>query len=101
MRQLTLAVPDELAERLDRLAADQQKSVEQVVLELLADEPRAENLEARYRRFLDESRLFVQYSAEEKRRHSPVSEERLRELGAKFGAAGPVSELIIEERGER
>jgi predicted transcriptional regulator len=103
MRQLTLVVPDDLAQRLDRLAAEQQKSVEQVTLEQLASvlEATEASMDEQYERFVRESGLFVEFSEEEKRRYQPVSEQRLKELGAKLAAAGPLSEVIIEERQER
>lgn len=103
MRQITLEVPDRLAERLDRLAAKQKKSIEQVAVEQLESvaEPSAEDLKERYERFFKESGLFVEVPDEVKRRYQPMSEERLRELAAKLGAAGPLSEVIIEERGKR
>jgi len=100
MRQLTIEIPDVLAQRLAWLAAEQKKSVEQVALERLASllEPPTENLQEQYERFFKESGLFIEVPEEEKRRYQPVSEERLRELAAKLGAAGPLSEVIIEER---
>jgi hypothetical protein len=103
MLQLTLEVPDPLAQRLARRAAELKKSVEEVALELLAsaDQSPRDNLDPRYQQFLDESGLFVKFSEEEKRRYQPVSEERLKELADKIGAAGPLSEVIIEERGPR
>jgi hypothetical protein len=103
MLQLTLEVPDNLAQRLERLAEEQQKSVAQVVLEQLESSvtPSAASLKERYERFVKESGLFVDVPEEEKQRIQPISEERLRELADKLGAAGPLSEVIIEERGER
>jgi hypothetical protein len=59
------------------------------------------NLQEQYERFFKESGLFIEVSEEEKQRYQPVSEERLKELAAKLGAAGPLSEVIIEERGMR
>jgi len=101
MLQLTIEIPETLAQRLAWLATEQRKSVEQVALERLASllEPPAEALKERYDRFFKESGLFVEASEEEKRQCQPASEERLKELAAKLGAAGPLSEVIIEERG--
>jgi hypothetical protein len=48
-----------------------------------------------------ESGLFVQVPEEEKRRYQPMPEDQLEELAAKLGAAGPLSEVIIEERKSR
>jgi histone H3/H4 len=103
MRQITLELPDPLAQRLARLAAEQKKSVEQVAVDQLeaAVEPSPEDLKERYDRFIKESGLFVEVPDEVKRRYQPMSEEKLRELAAKLGAAGPLSEVIIEERGKR
>jgi hypothetical protein len=66
-----------------------------------AEEQPGESLEAKYQRLLDESGLFVKFSEEEKRRYQPISEERRKEVADKIGAAGPLSEAIIEERGSR
>lgn len=101
MQQLTIEIPELLAQRLAWLAAEQQKSVEQVALERLASlvEVPAENLQEQYARFFKESGLFIEAPEEEQRRYQPASAERLKELAAKLGAAGPLSEVIIEERG--
>lgn len=102
MTQLTLELPDALAQRLARLAADQKKSVEQVALEQLTAvlEPSPQSLDGQYEQFVTESGLFVQVPDDARRRHRPASEARLKELAAKLGAAGPLSEVIIEERGK-
>jgi len=101
MSQLKIEIPETLAQRLARLAAEQNKSIEQVALEQLTsliEQPR-ENLAEQYDRFFKESGLFAEVSEEEKRQYRPISEERLKELAAKLGAAGPLSDVIIEERG--
>jgi hypothetical protein len=101
MPRLTLEVTDAQAQRLAQLAAEQKMSVEQMVLEQLASvlEPSSQKREERYEEFL-RSGLFVEVPDEDRRRYQPVSEERLKELAAKLGAAGPLSEVIIEERGK-
>ncbi len=100
MTQLTLEMPEELVQRLAWLASEQKKSVEQVVVEQLQSllEPAAENLEAKYARFLQQSGLFIERLAEEKQHDHAVPGERLQALAAKLGAAGPLSEVIIAER---
>ena len=100
MTQLTIEIPDALARRLAWLASEQKKSVEQVAVEQLESllEPVAESLEEKYARFFQQSGLFVERLAEEKQRYQVVSEERLKELAAKLGAAGPLSEVIVAER---
>jgi hypothetical protein len=102
MTQLTLEIPEALAQHLAWLASEQKKSVEQVAAEQLASllEPAAENLEGKYARFFQQSGLFVERLAEEKSRYQAVSEARLQELAAKLGAAGPLSEVIVAERGQ-
>ena len=100
MTQLTIEIPDALARRLALLASEQKKSVEQVAVEQLESllEPATENLEEKYARFFQQSGLFAERLAEEKQRYQAVSAERLQELAAKLGAAGPLSEVIIAER---
>ena len=102
MTRLTIEIPEALARRLALLASDQKKSVEQVAAEQLAFllEPAAEHLEEKYARFFQQSGLFVERLAEEKPRYQAVSEARLKELAAKLGAAGPLSEVIVAERGQ-
>ena len=103
MTQLTLEIPDALAQRLAWLASEQKKSVEQVAveqLESLLAPPAQENLEEKYAQFFQQSGLFVERLAEEKARYQAVSEARLKELAAKLGAAGPLSKVIIAERGQ-
>src|SRR5439155_12154547 len=101
--QLTLELPDTLAQWLARRAAEQKKSPEQVALEELTAvrERFTESLDERYERFFRESGLFVEIPEEEKKRHHPLSESALKKLAAKLGAAGPLSEVIIAERGKR
>jgi hypothetical protein len=101
MIRLTIEIRDALAHRLAWLASEQNKSVEQVVVEQLESllEPTAESLEDKYERFFQQSGLFVERLAEEQQRYQAVSEERLKELAAKLGAAGPLSEVIVAERG--
>ena len=102
MTQLTLEIPDALARRLAWLASEQKKSVEQVAVEQLESllEQAAENLEKKYAQFFQRSGLFVERLAEEKPRYQAVSEARLKELAAKLGAAGPLSAVIVAERGQ-
>jgi NAD kinase len=101
MLQLTIEIPDALARRLAWLASEQNKSVEQVAVEQLGSllESAPENLEEKYQRFFQQSGLLIERLAEEKTRYQAVSEERLKELAAKLGAAGPLSEVIVAERG--
>ena len=102
MTQLTIEIPEALARRLAWLASEQNKSVEQVAVEQLESllAPAAENLEEKYARFFQQSGLFVERLAEEKPHYQAVSEARLKELAAKLGAAGPLSEVIVAERGQ-
>jgi len=66
----------------------------------LSSAPRAtENLEEKYARFFQQSGLFVERLAEEQPLDQAVSEEGLKELAEKLGAAGPLSEVIVAERG--
>jgi predicted transcriptional regulator len=101
MTRLTIEIPDNLAQRLACLASAQNKSVEQVAIEKLESlfEPAAEDLGEKYERFFQQSGLFIERVAEEKHHYQPISEERLKELAARLGAAGPLSEVIVAERG--
>ena len=103
MAQLILEISEALAQQLERMAAEQQKSTQQLAVEQLesAVAPTALTLQEKYEQFVKESGLFVEVPEEVKRRYQPVSEEELRRLAAKLGAAGPLSEVIIEERGPR
>jgi hypothetical protein len=102
MTQLTIEIPDALARRLAWLASEQKKSVEQVIVEQLESlpAPAADNLEQKYARFFQQSGLFVEQLGEGQSRYQAVSEARLKELAVKLGAAGPLSEIIIAERGQ-
>jgi hypothetical protein len=97
---LTLEISDALARRLAWLALEQNKSIEQVAVEQLESllDLAAENLEEQYARFFQQSGLFTDRLTEKKGHYQAVSEERLKELAAKLGAAGPLSEVIIAER---
>jgi predicted transcriptional regulator len=100
MTHLRIEISDALARRLAWLASEQKKSVEQVAVEQLESllEPAAESPEEKYERFFRQSGLFVERLAEEKQRYQAVSEARLKELAAKLGAAGPLSDVIVAER---
>jgi hypothetical protein len=102
MTQLTIEIPDALARRLAWLASEQKKSVEQMIVEQLESllAPAVDNLEEKYARFFQQSGLFVEQLGEEQLRYQAVSEARLKELSVKLGAAGPLSEIIIAERGQ-
>jgi predicted transcriptional regulator len=102
MTQLTIEIPDALARRLAWLASEQKKSVEQMIVEQLESllAPAVDNLEEKYARFFQQSGLFVEQLGEEQLRYQAVSEARLKELAVKLGAAGPLSEIIIAERGQ-
>jgi plasmid stability protein len=77
MVQLTLKVPEQVAEQLARRAAKENKSVEQVAVE----------------------RLSTALAFDEARKqYEPLSDEELLRLAEKAGAAGPLSEVIIAER---
>jgi hypothetical protein len=82
------------------LASEQKKSVEQVAVEQLESllAPAAESVEAKYARFFQQSGLFVERLAEKQQCYQAVSDTRLKELAAKLGAAGPLSEVIVAER---
>jgi predicted transcriptional regulator len=101
MTQLTIEIPDALAQYLAWLASEQKKSVEQVAVEQLESllASAAENLEKKYEWFFQQSGLFVERLSEERQHSQTISETQLKELAAKLGAAGPLSEVIIEERG--
>jgi hypothetical protein len=102
MPQLTIDVPEALSRQLARRAAAQGKSIEEVALEQLGSlaVPSEETPEERYERFFRESGLFRQAPEAEKQRDYPLSEAELKEVAARLGAAGPLSEVIIAERGE-
>jgi hypothetical protein len=102
MPQMTLDLPDELARWLAQVAAQQQRSPEQVAVEIMNSALQdATELHRRYQEFVKTSGLFREISEEEKRRHPPVPEEEWRAIAEKLGKAGPLSEIIIEERGPR
>lgn len=103
MQQLILQVPEPLMDKLRLWAAREQKRIEEVVLEQLATLPEGDeeaSLEARYEKFFRESGLFEEVPAEEKERYAAVSDAQRAELAQKFSIEKPLSEIIIEERGE-
>jgi hypothetical protein len=56
-----------------------------------------EYLAEKYAQFYQHSGLFVERLAEERQHYQAISAERLQELAAKLGAAGPLSEVIVAE----
>ena len=101
MTQLTIEIPEALAQLLAWLASEQKKSVAQVVVEQLESflDPTAAHLEEKYARFVQQSGPFVERLTAEKQHYQAVSEVRLKELSAKLGAAGPLSESLRSETG--
>lgn len=101
MQELTIKLPDQLWQRLERWARTQKRGVEEIVIERLKTIPQIEesDLQEEYERFFKESGLFVQVSEEEKKRYRPVSDMEREELARKFSIGKPLSEIIIEERG--
>jgi len=101
MAQLTIEIPDAPARRLAWLASEQKKKrrASGCGTTRVFTGAAAENLEEKYARFFQQSGLFVERLAEEQPRYQAVSEARLQELAAKLGAAGPLSEVIVAERG--
>ena len=103
MSELVLEVPERIMQKLASWALAQGKRIEDAVLERLEEilESEEQNLEERYEAFFRNSGLFVQVSEEEKKRYKPVSEARRRELAIKASVGEkPLSEILIEERGE-
>ncbi len=101
MQQLILKLPDSLAEQLAVKAAAEQKTIEQLALERLcyAFKPDRGDLARRYEQFVKSRGLHYQFKAEEEAMQiEPYSDEELEQVAAKLGAAGPLSEVIIEER---
>jgi hypothetical protein len=100
MAQLTLDVPDDIIPELEELAAERHTDIAGLAVTQLAalvGRPRAER-DPRYERFLKESGLFVRPAHRQGQR---VPAERLDAIAAKLGAVGPLSDVIIDERGER
>jgi hypothetical protein len=99
---MTLDLPEELAQWLAQVAAQKQRSPEQVAVETLNSALQdAAELHRRYEEFVTTSGLFRKISEEEKKRYPPVPEEEWKAIAEKLGKAGPLSEVIIEERGPR
>jgi len=101
MQELTIKLPDELWQRLEKRARTQKKRIEEVIIEHLKTIPQIEesDLQEKYERFFKESGLFVQVNDKEKRRYKAVSDREREELARKFSVGKPLSEVIIEERG--
>lgn len=100
MPHLTLDIPEALAERLENLAAKENKSVAEVAVERLATVIPEGGLAERYKRFVAESGLFTPAPEAARTGRRLLTDAELARLAAKLGAAGPLSEVIIEERGE-
>ncbi|MBM4044121.1 MAG: ribbon-helix-helix protein, CopG family [Planctomycetes bacterium] len=102
MSELSLKVPQTFMAQLEKLAAKRNKSVEQLILEYLASllQPPPKLLQERYDRFLAESGLFVQMTEADKRRYAAASEDEREELARKFGQGTPLSQTIMEDRGQ-
>lgn len=102
MSELTLNVPQPVMDRLEQMAAKLHKTVEEVVLEQVAlcTEATTGGLQERYEQFVKDSGLFVEFSTQETCGHRLPSEDRQKQLAAKLGRAGPLSAVILEERGE-
>jgi len=105
MSQLTLEIPDKILETFKIAAQQQNKQIEQLIIEQLAlisttvDQPtsRFTVVEQLFR----QSGLLVETEPLEKQSEPPLSEAELQRLARKLSQAGPLSELIISEREEQ
>ena len=103
MSQLTLEIPKEILQSLERLAQHQQKSVDQLIMEQLkamaTDGDFAQTTRKKIEQMLVQNGL-LDMSPKEKT-PPPLSEAERENLAQKLSQAGSLSELILAEREER
>jgi hypothetical protein len=104
MSQLTLEIPDKIIEPFKIAAQQQNKQVEQFIIEQLAlistivDKPMSRFTAVELFR---QSGLLTRTEPPEKRSEPPLSEAERERLAQKLAQAGPLSKLIISEREEQ
>lgn len=100
MERVILELPDRLLSKLKQRAAEQNRQLEEVIVDQLTTEldHEAEPLDSRLEQFHAESELFERPTDAESQRYRVLPERELGEIGRKLVAAGPLSETIIQER---
>ena len=100
MEKLILELPDRLLRKLKQRAAEQNRQVEEVIVEQLTTEldREGEPVDSRLDQFHAESELLERPTEAESQRYRALTEDELDEIGRKLVAAGPLSETIIQER---
>lgn len=109
MGQIVLDIPDELQSRLEQVAKASGKSLEEFIVSELSKRcpPPAQvsheisDPREFARAILREAGLLEEFTEEEKRRYQPLSEEEFRTIAEKASKGKPLSELVLEDRGER
>jgi len=105
MSQLTLEIPDKIMVPFKIAAQQQNKQVEQLIIEQLAlISTTVDQLPSRFtvvEQLFRQSGLLVRTEPLEKQSESPISEAERKRLAQKLAQAGPLSELIISEREEQ
>jgi len=105
MSQLMLEIPDKIMAPFKIAAQQQNKQVEQLIIEQLAlISTTVDQLPSRFtvvEQLFRQSGLLVRNEPLEKQSEPPLSETERERLAQKLEQAGPLSELIISEREEQ
>jgi len=102
MAQLTIQLPESLLHKLRKQAEESDKKIENLIIEKLEKETLTETEQVE--KFIHESGLFAsqkdKLGSELRKLAHPVSPERRAKLAKKASFGKPLSQIIIEDRGE-
>ncbi|MCS7191681.1 MAG: hypothetical protein NZ937_01695 [Armatimonadetes bacterium] len=109
MGKIVIEVPDELQSRWEQLAKESGQSLEEFIVSELSKRcpptvsPPTEVEDQRefVKAILRQAGLLEEFTEEEKRQYQPLPEEEFRRIAEKASQGKPLSEIILEDRGER
>ncbi len=108
MGRIVLEVPDELQAHWEQLAKASGQSLEEFIVRELSKRcpptvspPTTEDPREFVKAILREAGLLDEFTEEEKQQYQPMTEEEFQRIAEKVSKGKPLSEIILEDRGER
>lgn len=114
MGQVMLRIPDELHSHWEQLAKASGRTLEEFIVQELVKryppsvsqppiplKPERENLREFVKSILKEAGLLEEFTEEEKQQYQPLPEEEFLHIAERASKGKPLSEIILEDRGER
>ncbi|MFN4180403.1 MAG: hypothetical protein ACK4I8_08825 [Armatimonadota bacterium] len=114
MGQVMLRLPDELQSHWEQLAKASGRTLEEFIVQELAKwyppsvsqlptplKPEGGNPREFVKSILKEAGLLEEFTEEEKQKYQPLPDEEFHHIAERASKGKPLSEIILEDRGER